>query len=60
MMEQNCRLEEAEEQINGLEDTVMESNQAEEKRVRKKKALHKTRIDLGNSVTPSNVITFTL
>ena len=35
----------------------MESNQAEKK---EKKELHKTRLDLGNSVTPLNVITVVL
>jgi len=51
----NSRIEEAEEQISDLEDRVMENNQAEQK-----KELCKTRIDLGNSVIPSNVITFVL
>lgn len=39
----NSRLEEAEEQINVLEDRVMESNEAEQNK--------------GNSVVPSNVVT---
>lgn len=41
-------------QTNNLEDRAMESNQAE------KKELHKTRIDLENSMTPSNIVTFIL
>lgn len=49
----NSRLEEAEKQINDLEDKVMESNDAE-----RKEKLCKKRTDLGNSVTPSNVVTF--
>ena len=53
----NYSLGEAEEQINDLENRVMESNQAEQKR---KKNYAKTIIDLRNSVTPSNVITFAL
>ena len=54
-MEMNSsRLEEAEEPIRDLEDGVMENNQDEQKR--KKKELRKMRIDLGNSVTPSNII----
>ena len=39
----NSGLEEAEEQINDIEDKVMKSNM---------------RIDFGNSVTPSNIVTF--
>lgn len=53
----NSRMEEAEEQINDLENTVLESNQVEQK---KKKELCKTRTDLGNSVTLSNIKTFIL
>ena len=53
----NSRMEEAEEQINDLENTVLESNQAEQK---KKKGLCKTRTDLGNLVTLSNIKTFIL
>lgn len=41
-------------QTNNLEDRAMESNQAE------KKELHKTRTDLENSMTPSNIVTFIL
>ena len=53
----NSRLEEAEEQINDVRDRVMENNQAEQKR---EKEFWNTRIDFGNSVTPSNTITFVL
>ena len=53
----NSRLEEAEERINDLRDRVMESNQSEQKREKK---LCNMRTDLGNSVTPSNIITFVL
>ena len=45
----NSKLEEAEKQINDLEDRVMEINQAEQVR---EKELCKTRIDLENSVAP--------
>ena len=50
----NSKLEEAEEQINDLEDRVMESSEAEED----KEELSNARIDLRHSVTPSNVRTF--
>ena len=50
----HSKLEEAEEQINDLEDKVMESSEAEED----KEELSNARIDLGNTVTPSNVKTF--
>ena len=50
----NSNLEEAEEQINDLEDRVMESSEAEED----KEELSNARIDLRHSVTPSNVKTF--
>ena len=49
----NSKLEEAEEQINDLEDKVMESSEAEED----KEELSNARIDLRHSVTPSNVKT---
>ena len=49
----NNRLDEAEEQIGDLEDNVMESNQAEQV----KKKMCKMRVGLGNSVTPSSIIT---
>ena len=49
----NNKLEAAEEWINNLEDRVMESNQVEEKREKKS---CKLRVDLGNPVTPSNII----
>lgn len=52
----NNRLEEAEEQISDLEDKIMENNEAEQK----KEELCNMRTDLGNSVTPSPVITFIL
>ena len=51
------RLGEAEKLISDLEDIVMESNQAEERREKK---IGKMRIDLGKSVTPSSIITFIL
>ena len=51
-------MKEMEEQISELEDRVMESNQAEQKRERKE--LCKTKIDLGNSVSLSTIITFIL
>ena len=50
----NSKLEEAEEQINDLEDKVMINNEGEED----KEELSNARIDLRNSVTPSNVKTF--
>ena len=50
----NSKLEEAEEQINDLEDRVMESSEAEED----KEELSNARIDLRHSVSPSNVKTF--
>ena len=50
----NSKLEEAEEQINDLEDKVMESSEAEED----KDELSNARIDLRHSVTLSNVKTF--
>ena len=48
----NNKMEETEEHINDPKDRVVESNQAELKR---EKESCKMRIDLGNSVTPSNV-----
>ena len=51
----NSRVEEAEEQISDLEDKVMESYQAEQKRI---KRIMQNGIDLGNPVTPSNIVTF--
>ena len=53
----NSSMDEAEEQIDDLEDRVMESSQAEQKREKK---LYKMRIDLENSVTLSNIIIFIL
>ena len=50
----HSKLEEAEEQINDLEDKVMINNETEED----KEELSNARIDLGNTVTPSNVKTF--
>ena len=50
----HSKLEEAEEQINDLEDKVMESSEAEED----KEELSNARIDLRHSVSPSNVKTF--
>lgn len=50
----NSRLEEVEEQITNLEDRVMETNQAEQAR----KKVCKMRVDLWNTVTMSNIITF--
>ena len=47
------RLEEAEEQISDLENSVMESNQAEEVRGIESKMT----VDLGNSAIPSSLIT---
>ena len=46
------RLEEAEEKNSELQDDIMEN--------KTKKELWKTRIDLGNSVTPSIVLTYVL
>ena len=51
----NSRLVEAEEWISNLEDKIMENNEAEQKR-----EILRNTIDVGNSVTPSNVITFLL
>jgi len=53
----NTRLEESEEQINDPEDKVIENNEAEQ---REKEELCKTKIDLGDTVTSSNIITFVL
>ena len=53
----NSSMDEAEEQIDDLEDRVMESSQAEQKREKK---VYKMRIDLENSVTLSNIIIFIL
>jgi len=53
----NSRLEEAEEWISDLEDRLVGSNQAEQ--VREKKIMENEN-DVGNSVTPSSVITFSL
>ena len=50
------RLQETEEYISDLEDRVMEINQAEQ--MRDKYCI--TRIDLENSVTPSNIRTIAL
>ena len=52
----NSRLEKAEEQISDLEDKIMENNEAEQK----EKKLWNMKINLGNSVTPSNIIIFVL
>lgn len=52
----NRGLEEVEEWINDQEDKVMESNQTEQMREK----ICEVRIDLGNSVIPSSVITFTM
>ena len=53
----NTRLEEGEEKISDLEDRGMESNQAVHMRG---KRLCRVRIDLWNSTTPPNIITFAL
>ena len=53
----NRGLEEAEELINDPEDRVKKVIKLNK---REKKELWKMRIDLGNSVTPSNIITFIL
>lgn len=50
LLEKNSRLEEAEEQINYLEDKVMESNQTQQRR----RKLFQMRAVLGNSVTSSD------
>ena len=50
------RMEEAQEQINDLEDRVMESNQDD----KRKKRIMQNKNRYGNSVTPSNIITFIL
>ena len=57
-LEMNGMMEEAEEQISDLEDRVRESNPDEQNK--RKKELHKMRIDLENSVSPSNIITYRL
>ena len=49
------RVEEAEEQISHIEDRIRENNEAEQKRERRQRIMG---IDLGNSVIPSNVLTF--
>lgn len=49
----NNRMKEAKEQIIDTEDKVTEGKQTEQKK-KKKKGLRKTRVDLWNSVTPSN------
>ena len=49
------RMEEADERISDIEYRKMENNEAEQKRERK---LWITRVDLGNSVTQSNIIIF--
>ena len=51
----NSRLEEAEGWISGLEDKIMENNESEQK-----KELYNPRIDLKNSVAPSNLLPFIL
>lgn len=53
----NSIVEEEEALINDLEDIVMKSNQAEQKG---EKRIMQRRIDLGKSVTPSNITTFLL
>ena len=47
--------EETEEQINDIEDRIMENNEAEQKMERKYQI---TKVDLENSVTPSNITFF--
>ena len=51
----NSRLNEAEERVHDLEDRIMESNQPEQ--VKEKKKTCKMRIDSGNSVTLSSIVT---
>ena len=48
-----ARMEKEEVQISNIEDRIMENNEAEK---REKEELWITRTDLGNSVTPSNII----
>ena len=50
----NTRMEGAGEKISDLEDETVDNNEAEQK----KEELYNTRIDLGNSMTPSKVIIF--
>ena len=50
------KMEKAEEWIHYIEDRIMENNEAKQK----KEKSWMTKIDLGNSVTPSNIITFVL
>ena len=47
------RMKEVEEWISDIEDKIMENDEAEQRR-----ELWNMRLDLGNSVTPSNLITF--
>ena len=48
-------MKEVEEWISDIEDKIMENDEAEQRR-----ELWNMRLDLGNSVTPSNIITFVL
>ena len=49
------KMEEAEKRISDMEDRIMEINEAEDKKERK---LSIMKLDLGNSRTPSNIVTF--
>ena len=53
----NSRVKQVKEQISDLQNRVMGNNQVEQKRP---KRIMKMRIDLGNSVTQTNIILFIL